>query len=371
MRTIIFLIRKELIQLIRNKAMLRIIIVLPIVQLIVLVYAATFEIKRVDYVVVDYDHSTKSKLLINKYSSISFYHLVDVVQSDAIAKEIINQNLAKIAIIIPKDFEKSIINNQPIKLQFIINSIDGAAAGLIQSYSLAIEQDFLREVLINSSMANSQFIIPQINIQERFWYNDSLDFKQYMAPGILAVLVTIIGLFLSSMNVVKEKEIGTIEQLNVTPIKKHEFILGKLFPFWLVALFELAFGLMLAKFIFDIPIRGNLLLLFSLASIYLVVLLAIGLFISTITDTQQQALFISWFFMVLFILMSGLFTPIDSMPKWAQYVAYLNPAAHFVEVNRRILQKGSGFMEVIEQFRVLLVYAIVMLSLAMLKYKKS
>ena len=177
-------------------------------------------------------------------------------------------------------------------------------------------------------------------------------------------------MFLSSMNIVREKEIGTIEQLNVTPIKKYEFIIGKLLPFWIIALFDLAFGLTFAKIVFEIPILGNLLLIFGLASLYLLVVLSFGLMVSTIADTQQQAMFFAWFFMVIFILMSGLFTPIDSMPDWAQTVTLFNPVAQFVEIMRRVFLKGAGFFEIQKQFWILIVYAGVMIFVSVWRYRK-
>ena len=192
-----------------------------------------------------------------------------------------------------------------------------------------------------------------------------------MAPGILAVLVTIIGMFMSGMNLVREKEIGTIEQLNVTPIKKYQFIIGKLVPFWVIALFDLAFGLLIALIIFDLPIVGSLFLLFGFGGLYLISVLGLGLFISTITDTQQQVMFVSFFFMMIFILMGGIFTPVESMPQWAQTADRLNPIFYFMIIMRMIVLKGSGFFDLIREFVSLLILGIVFLSLAIWRYRKT
>ena len=169
----------------------------------------------------------------------------------------------------------------------------------------------------------------------------------------------------------KEKEIGTIEQINVSPIKKHQFIIGKLLPFWIIANVELAFGLLVGKLVFDIPIVGSLGLVFAFSALYLLVVLGIGLLISTITETQQQAMFISWFFLVIFILMSGLFTPIESMPEWAQKLTLFNPIAYFVDVMRLVLLKGSGLWEIRNHMLMMLVIALVINSLAVLNYRKT
>jgi ABC-2 type transport system permease protein len=204
-----------------------------------------------------------------------------------------------------------------------------------------------------------------------FWFNPELNYKNYMIPGILVMLVTIISMFLSGMNLVKEKEIGTIEQINVTPVKKYQFIIGKLLPYWLVALVELAFGLILARTIFNIPILGSVWLIFLVAAVYLLVTLGLALLISTKTNTQQQAMFLSWFFLVIFILMSGLFTPIDSMPQWAKIIDLFNPIAYFVEVIRMIMLKGSGFTDIMYNLLFLGVYAMLALSVAVWQYRKT
>jgi ABC-2 type transport system permease protein len=192
-----------------------------------------------------------------------------------------------------------------------------------------------------------------------------------MVPGILVLLVTMITLFLSGMNIVREKEIGTLEQINVTPIKKYQFIIGKLFPFWLLGLLLLTIGLIIAKLLFNVPIVGNIFLLYAYTSIYILVVLGIGLFISNFTETQQQAMFIAWFFMVIFILMSGLFTPIESMPIWAQRITDFNPIKYFVEVMRMVMLKGADFSNIYPQVIKTLTYAVVMNTLAVLSYKKT
>jgi ABC-2 type transport system permease protein len=170
---------------------------------------------------------------------------------------------------------------------------------------------------------------------------------------------------------VREKEMGTTEQINVTPIRKYQFIIGKLLPFWIIALFELAFGLAIGKLLFDIPIVGSLSLLFFVAAVYLFVVLGIGLFVSTVTETQQQVMFIAFFFMLLFILMSGIFTPVESMPDWAHYINIINPVAYFMKIIRMILLKGSIFTDIYKEFFSLLLYGILVISLAVWRYRKT
>ena len=193
----------------------------------------------------------------------------------------------------------------------------------------------------------------------------------HIIVGILVLLVTMLSLFLSSMNIVREKEVGTLEQINVTPIKKHQFIIGKLFPFWVIGLMVLTVGLTIAKLVFNVPILGNIFLIYGFTSIYLILILGIGLFISNHTETQQQAMFIAWFFTVIFILMSGLFTPIESMPNWAQKVTLLNPIRYFVEVIRMVMLKGAGFSDIKNQIAIITIYAFAINGFAVWSYKKT
>jgi ABC-2 type transport system permease protein len=350
--------------------MLPIIFVTPLIQLIILANAATFEIKNITFNVVDLDQSSFSRELISKFTASNYFTFNKTSFSVNKSEEDFRTNKSKLIIYIPKDFEKDFINTGNTKIQLIIKAEDGNAAVIIQNYSERIIRQFNSSIIPEWQGVNTWKIPPMINIAYSNWYNPRLNYKTYMVPGILVVLVTIVGMFLTGMNIAREKEIGTIEQLNVTPIKKYQFIIGKLMPFWIIALFELAFGLFVAKIIFNIPILGSILLIFFVASLYLFVVLGIGLFISTVTHTQQQAMFIAWFFMVVFILMGGIFTPIESMPTWAQNITFFNPLAHFSKAIRMIMLKGSDLIDVIQTIYFLLIYAAIILSLAVWRYRK-
>lgn len=368
MKNIIFIVQKEFLQVKRNKQILPIIFIVPMVQLLVLVHAATFELKRIDTYILNLDKSSSSNLLLQKYSATERFVIRGSSESEEKALEAIKTGKSKLIISIPKNFERDLLNAQSPKIQFIINSIDGAAAGVIQAYSASVLSEFYLET---AGKMGAPPTARQIEITSRYWFNPELNYKAYMVPGILVILVTIIGMMLTSMNIVKEKELGTIEQLNVTPIKRHEFIIGKLFPFWVIANIDLAVGLLLAKILFDIPIVGNVFLLFALASFYLLVVLSVGLLISTTSKTQRESNLLAFFFMMVFILLSGLFTPIDSMPDFAKVIAFLNPMAHFVEIMRRVMLKGAGFFEVQTQFLMLLAISSTMLLLSAWRYKKT
>ncbi len=370
MRTILVLLRKEFIQVFRNRTMLPIIFLLPVVQLVILVYAATFEMKNIKFCVVDHDLSQTSRELVTKLESSPFYTFPAQQSSVKQAMEQVDRDKADMILVLPPDFERKLVRNGSAEVQLLINAVNGNAASLIQGYTSAIIQDYNRNV--RAKWINNFTSQPpsMVKVKARFWYNAVLDYKFYMLPGILVILVTVVGMFLSAFNLVREKEMGTIEQINVTPVKKYQFIVGKLVPFWLIALFELGFGLLIGKLFFNIPTVGSIGLIYLFASIYLVLALGFGLFLSTISDTQQQVMFMAWFFMLVFILMSGLFTPIEGMPVWAQKVNVINPFAYFIKVLRMVLIKGSGFMDLYREFLSMFIYGTLILSLAIWKYRK-
>jgi ABC-2 type transport system permease protein len=372
MKTILYIIQKEFKQIFRNKGMLPIIFVLPLLQLIILSNAATFEVKNIKFGYIDNDRTSTSRALVEKFNASTYFNVLTNFPSESLASAEMLRGNVDVILEIPRYFERDLQKEKFINIGVTINAIDGAAAGVENVYVSQIIQRFnqyLRADLLQVSDKIEQPV--SIETIPLFWYNETLNYKTFMVPGILVLLVTMITLFLSGMNIVREKEIGTLEQINVTPIKKSQFIIGKLFPFWVIGMGLLTIGLLLAKLIFQVPMIGSLPLLYLYTSIYILVILGIGLFISNFTDTQQQAMFIAWFFTVIFILMSGLFTPIESMPKWAQIVTEFNPIKYFVEVMRMVMLKGSGFMDILPHLLKTLVYAIVMNGLAVWKYKKT
>ena len=371
MRTIYSILQKEFRQISRNRVMLPMIFFVPIVQMMILVYAATFEMKKIDMIVVDRDMSDSSGKLISKFSAIPFYNLKEAAFTENIAEASLIEDDADVVMSIPSGFEKKLMREGKGNVQLLINAIESNSAQLIFAYSSSIISDFNRN-LISEWMNLPDFRPPvSVNISETYWYNPVLDYKWYMAPGILSLLVTIIGMFLTGMNLVREKEIGTTEQLNVTPIKKYQFIIGKLIPFWIIGMFELLFGLAIARLLFNLPMVGNPLLLFGFAGVYLIGILGLGLFISTVADTQQQVMFISFFVMMIFILMGGIFTPVESMPEWAQVADRINPVYYFMRIMRMIILKGSEFQDLIGEFIALSLIGPFFLGLAILRYKKT
>jgi len=371
MRTILFLLQKEFLQIFRNRAMLPIIFVMPLIQLLVLSFAATFEVKNTTVSLIDEDGSTTSRRLVENFEASGYFTVMHRTFSAAEADEDMQRGDVRMILHIPADFERDLRQTGTAPVQIVLDAQDGAAAGVVQAYAVRILTAYSRDVRVDfRTPPPDPFAQPILDVVFSHWYNPDLNYQFFMVPGILVLLVTMIGTFLSSMNVVREKEIGTIEQLNVTPIRKRDFIIGKLVPFWILALVELSAGLVVAKVVFHVPMLGNLWLVYGLTGVYLVGMLGLGLWISTITETQQQAMFIAWFIMVVFILMSGLFTPIESMPGWAQKLTLLNPIAYFIEIMRRVLLKGAGFWDVQAQFWALVAFAVVLVTLAVRQYHK-
>lgn len=366
MKTILILIQKEFLQIFRNRSMLPLIFMMPVIQLIILGNAATFELKNINLQIVDEDLSPSSRRLGEKFNHSPFFNVSAYSLDRKQCEEALTSGAADAYIIIPSGFEKESINGESTKIQLVINSINSSAAGLISAYCNNIIREFGQNTKIDLKQNFST-----INITYSYWYNPEMKYPSFMVPGILTLLVTLIGLFLSSMNIVREKEIGTIEQINITPIKKYQFITGKLTPFWIIAQLELALGLFIGWVIYRIPLEGSLLLLFAFSGLYLIVILSLGLLVSTVNNTQQQAMFVAWFFMVLFIIMSGLFTPVDSMPFWAQKLNTINPIKYFIEFIRMVLLKGSGFKETAHLFRAMTIFAIILLPISIWKYKKT
>jgi ABC-2 type transport system permease protein len=368
MRILRFLLRKEFLQIFRDKVMLRQMIMMPFIQLLLLSSAATFEVKRADLFLSDYDHSTMSRGLVERLTGSRRFEVVGASASSEDATDALLRRKAGVILNIPEGFERNIVRDRVADVQLIFNAEDGALAGVTSSYAQQIIAQYSRELSASvHPVVTSQ---PRVEIRRRGLFNPELDYQNYMIPGILVQLVTVVGTLICAMNIVREKEIGTLDQLNVTPIPRSAFIAAKLIPLWILALIELTVGLAVARYLFHVPMRGSLPLVFLAASVYLVAALGIGLWISTLVDTQQQAMFVTFFLVMIYLLMSGLFTPVRSMPVWAQWMAEANPVKHFIAIMRAVMLKGAGFTDIMKPLGILSAYGVAVLSLAIHQYAK-
>ena len=381
MRRILFLAHAEMLHVVRDRATLAQVLVVPIVQLLVLANAATFLIRNTPTYVVDLDRTSASRGIVTRLAASGHFRILGASASTDLANEALLAGTATMVVTVPHDFEASLVRTGRAPVELSVNAEKGSAAGIVQAYASRVLADYSAELTDRfrpgPRVARTGFEEPaprrgasQIDVRVRGWYNPTLNYQHYMVPGILVALVTLIGTLLTAQNIAREKELGTIEQLNVTPITKGQFIAAKMLPFLILALVDLAIGLVIGVLVFAVPVRGSLLLLFGIALVYLAVALGIGLWISTVVDTQQQAMFVTFFVMNVYLLMSGLFTPIDSMAPWVQVLSEVNPVRHFVTISRAVLVKGAGLQEIAGPLAVLVAAAVVVFLFAIRQYSK-
>jgi ABC-2 type transport system permease protein len=370
MRTLKFLLQKEFRQIFRDSSILRVIFIMPVVQLLVLPWAADYETKNIQLTVVDHDHSSYSRQFISKITASKYFQLVDYSSSYKEALNDVEKDKADIVLEIPPAFEKDLVKEDKAQVFIAVNAINGVKANLGGAYLRSIIQDFNKEVRLK--WIQFPRFDPEVNIDITYsnWFNPLMNYKYFMVPGILVMLLTMVGSNLTAINIVKEKEIGTIEQINVTPIKKYHFILGKLIPFWVIGIIVLTIGFLIARLFYGIIPLGSFLTIYLFAAVYLFAVLGLGLLVSTYAANQQQAMLISFFIMMVFVLLSGLYTSIDSMPLWAKYITKFNPISYFIEVMRRVVLKGSGIADIKDQFFAIIGFAIVFNTWAVLNYRK-
>jgi ABC-2 type transport system permease protein len=381
-RTLV-LARAEVLHVVRDRATLAQIVMLPIVQLLVLSNATTFAIHDTPMWVVDRDQSAESRGLVDRFGASGYFRIEGASTSGEPANEAMLRGDATLVLTIPHEFARDLVRSGAAAVHLDVNAEKGSAAGVVQSYAAQIVAAYARE--LESERQPTAALVRDVPASQRApsragghveavtrsWYNPTLNYKHFMVPGILVALVSMIGTLITAQNIAREKEMGTIEQLNVTPITRAEFITAKLLPFWVLALIDLAVGVAVGHFVFGVPIRGSLVLLFASAGLYLVVALGIGLWISTMVETQQQAMFVTFFLLMIYLLMGGLFTPIDSMPQWVQLLSELNPIRHFATIMRRILMKGAGLADIARPLGILAAYATFILTIAIRRYRKQ
>jgi ABC-2 type transport system permease protein len=343
---------------------------MPVIQLLILPWAADYEIKNIKLAVVDHDHSEYSRQLINKIISSGYFILTDYTSSYEHSLEKIESDESDLILQVPDHFEKDLVKEDEAKLFMAINAINGVKANLGGAYLRSIIQDYNKQVRTEWIQFPRFSPETQIEVTSSNWYNPLMNYKYFMVPGILVILLTMVGSNLAAINIVKEKEIGTIEQINVTPIKKFHFVLGKLIPFWLLGLLVLTIGLTIARLAYGIIPAGSFLTIYVFAAIYLLAVLGLGLLISTYSVNQQQAMLLSFFLMMIFILLGGLYTSIDSMPEWAKWITRFNPVSYFIEVMRMVVLKGSSLADIKYQLLAMGGFAVVFNGWAIISYHK-
>lgn len=366
MRVILMLIRKEFLQVKRNKLLMSILIVAPLVQFLIFPFTADYEIKVVQIGFIDFDQSTTSKSIIEKFTYSPYFVSHGFIESREKGELLMMHDKVDFIIEIPSQFEKEIINGGAPQIAITANAINSVKAGIGAGYIKNVLRQYFEEQSEGKTYSKTQ--MAGLELCHIYWYNERMNYKNLIVPGILVILVTLIGAYVTALNIVREKEIGTIEQMNVSPIKKWHFLLGKMIPFWILGMAEFIIGLLLMKFIFGISVQGSIGALLIATSIYLLVMLGLGFFISLVSRNQLQAMFIVFFLFVVFVLLSGLFTPTEGMPQWAKYINYANPMSFFMNIIKLVVMKGGGFADILKDVITLCTMAVIINIAALLSY---
>ena len=364
------LLEKEFKQLVRNPFLPRLILIMPLMMLLVMPWAANRDIKNINLSIIDNDHSTFSTRLVQKMSASGYFILESLPATTNQGMQSIESGQADVLLEIQPDFEKSLITTNHANVMIGVNAVNGSKAGISMGYVQSIIGDFATELSQEMGLTDRN-TKPIIDVKPYNRFNIYLEYKVFMVPALVVMLLTLLTGFLPALNIVSEKEAGTIEQMNVTPVSRITFILGKLIPYWVVGFIVLTICFVLAYIAYDLIPVGHFMTIYLYASIYALVVSGLGLVISNYSDTMQQAMFVMFFFMLILILLSGLFTPISSMPDWAQYIAKVNPLSYFIKVMRSVYLKGSGISDLTTELYVLSGFAVLFNVAAMWSYKKS
>lgn len=364
---------KEFIQIFRDPKMKGIIFLMPILQALIFGYAVTTDVEHVTTAVYDLDNSVASRELVARFVESGYFDVVEYVNSEDRARDLVDQGNARAVIRMNRGFEENLRAGRTAQLQLIVDGTDSNTAGVVLDYGAKIVSQFSQKILVTRlTQLEGSFQKPsQVNMQTRSWFNENLESRNFYVPGVIAIIVMLITLMLTSMAVVREKEIGTMEQIIVTPITQIEFILGKTIPFALIGFADVILITVIGVFWFEVPIRGSLLLLFVATALYIMTTLGVGLYISTVSQTQQQAMMSTFFFYFPAVLLSGFMFPIANMPVVVQWLTYLNPLRYFLVIIRGIFLKGIGSEILWPQMFVLAIMGVVTLWLASRRFQKT
>jgi ABC-2 type transport system permease protein len=365
-----YLIEKEFKQTFRNAFIPKLILVFPFLVLLVFPWATNQEIKHINVVIIDGDQGAWSKRLSEKINASTYFNLAGYTDSNDKGMTLLEDGKTDMLLEIQPGFEKNLMNTGEASVMISVNAVNIMKGGLGSNYMHAIVQDFAGEIRAECIPLLGKTGLPLIRVVPQNRFNAFLDYKVFMIPALIVILMTLLCGFLPALNIVSEKETGTIEQMNVTPVNKLSFILGKLIPYWTIGLFVFSVTLGLAALIYGLVPKGNLPTIYLSVLIYISAVSGLGLLISNYSSTLQQAMFVIFFFLLIFLLISGLFTPITSMPSWAQTFTYFNPLRYFIEIMRMTFLKGSGISDIWRQLAALSIYALVLNGWALVSYRK-
>jgi len=365
---------KEFIQVFRDKRTRLVLFVPPIIQMIIFGYAATFEIHHVATVVLDLDHSQESRDLISRFTSSPYFDVQHQLTDSRQVEDLIDRGDATVALQINPGFAENLRKGQPAPLQVIVDATNSntalIASGYINQIAIGFAKDYQQD-RINRISPQLTERIPSVELEQRPWYNPDLRSRWFFVPGIVGSLTLVLVVNLTAFAVVREREIGTLEQIMVTPIRPAEFILGKTLPFFLIGLFDVSLIAVVGTLWFQVPFRGQVSVLFIGAILFLLCMLGVGLLISTVSETQQQAMVTAFFFLMPAVTFSGFAFPISTMPQWLQYLTYANPLRYFLVVLRGTYLKGVGMDILWPQMLAMAGLGLGLLATAALRFHKA
>lgn len=368
--TLIALIRKEFLQALRDRRMMAMILAVPCIQLVMFGYAANLEINHIDTMAVDLDHSEQSRELLSGLAADGTFRMRSTSEVKE-AEEAIQRGVVSLAVVVPRGYERDLRSGQAVHVQVLIDGSDPyrgvGASGAVEQYIMLRGTELMRERAAGSPTPK----FATIRLEPRLLYNPALKSPRFMVPGTAASILLIITTIVTAMGLAREREMGTMEQLLVTPISPLTLMVGKIVPYAVFGIIDELIILVLGNLLFDVPLRGSLVVIFVSTLSYLTATLGIGLLISTVSKTQQQALMGGFFVILPAMLLSGFMTPIEAMPDWIRPVTYINPMRYFVEIVRSVLLRGSTFADVLEPLGLLTLLALVVMTAATLRFRKQ
>ncbi len=370
---IFHIVKKEFLQFRKDRKMFGMSLIAPILQLLLLGYAANIDIKNVPVVICDMDNSRISRNYSQKITNSGYFVKIETIGNIKEIDSYIDNGKASIGVIIPGGFGRDVISGRTVQIQGIIDGSDSNTATIGMNYLTMITNKYSQELSLDKieKIKSLKINIQKINPEVRIWYNPELKSRYFMIPGVLGLLLMVTTLMLTSLAIVKEKEIGTLEQLIVTPIKPYELVLGKLIPFVIIGIIDIILVLTVATLWFRVPVKGNVFLLFFFSITFLISTLGLGLFVSTIASNQQQAMIVAMFFIMMpMMYLSGFIFPIDNMPKIIQLVTLIMPLRYYFNIVRGIFLKGVGFYELWLDFLMLLLLGLIIFTLSVSRFKK-
>jgi len=364
---------KEFIQIFRDPRMKSIVFVTPVMQMLIFGYAVNTDVDHVATAVLDLDNSVSSREVAARFEHSGYFDINDRVENESQMRKLLDRGRVQAVLYFQKGFEANLRAGKTAELQVIVDGTDSNTARIVLDYSNRITGQYSQELLRTrfSRLVGSRIEPGKVVLENRAWFNENLESRLFYVPGVISLLVLVVTVMLTSMAVVREKEIGTMEQIMVTPIKPSEFILGKTLPFALLGFVDVIMVSLVAVLWFDVPIRGNPLLLFCSAGLFLLNTLSVGLLISTVSKTQQQAMMSTFFYIFPVNLLSGFFFPIANMPEIVQWVTFLNPMRYFIVITRGVFLKGVGFNILWPQMAALLILGILTLWITTKRFKKT